>query len=175
MSEDLQYPIGKYSYTLRHSALQRAALIKSIAELPAKVRATVEPLSAEQLATPYRPGGWTVRQLVHHIADSHLHAYIRTHWALTEDTPRIKAYNEASWAELPDYEGPVNLSLGLLEQVQQRWVYLLEHLPEDAWGRAFEHPETDARVTLDEMLGTYDWHGRHHLAHIERLIAREGW
>lgn len=172
---ELQYPIGQFTYTGGYDATQRASLIQGIALLPAQVRAAVATLNDEQLATPYRPGGWSLRQLLHHIPDSHMHAYIRMHWALTEETPRIKAYQEAAWARLPDYHAPVELSLQLLTAVHARWVYLLEHLPTDDWQKAFEHPETNQLVTMQEMLGTYNWHGRHHLAHITSLLEREGW
>jgi hypothetical protein len=135
----------------------------------------IEPLSPAQLDTPYRPGGWRVRQVVHHLADSHLNSFIRFKWALTEDRPAIKAYHEDRWAELPDYvDVPVETSLRLLDALHERWVALLRRLDAADLKREFLHPESGA-VRLDVNIGVYSWHGRHHLAHITRLAEREEW
>ncbi len=171
---DLKYPIGTFAYSGPYSAAERAANIEAIAALPAQLEAVVAPLTDAQLAMPYRPGGWTVRQVVHHLPDSHTHAMIRTKWTLTEATPRIKAYHEALYAQQPDYAGPIALSLNLLASVHARWVYLLRQLTEADFARAFEHPETGQTVTLDEVTGSYSWHGRHHLAHITEVLKRQG-
>ena len=152
------------------------AWIDDIASLPAAFHAAVTPLTDAQLDTPYRPGGWTVRQVVHHVPDSHLNSVVRFKLALTEDQPCIKAYDERAWAALADYrQVPVADSLALLEALHRRWVGLRRCLSWTDFQRAFIHPETVATVTLAPTVGAYAWHGRHHLAQIERLAAREGW
>ena len=133
-------------------------------------------LTDHQLDTPYRPGGWTVRQLIHHIADSHLNSYVRFRWALTEDTPVIKAYDEKEWAELPDAQSaPIKYSLNLLKAVHGRWSLLLERMSPDDFEKELSHPEWKYNLSLNDMVQLYHWHGSHHLAHITGLIAREEW
>ena len=163
---DLSYPIGKVAYDHDVTPGKRTAWIRQIAEAPAGLRAAVHGLSSEQLDRPYRPGGWTVRQLVHHVADSHLNAYIRFKWALTEDNPTIKPYDQEAWATLADsHQTPVEVSLDLLESVHRRWGVLIESLKEDDWTRPLHHPE-NGPMTLDRLLQLYAWHGRHHTAHV---------
>lgn len=172
---DLRYPIGPFVPVDRLSPQERKAAIVAIAAFPQELVRAVTGLSDERLDTPYRPGGWTVRQVVHHLPDSHLNAYVRFRLALTEDEPTIKPYSEERWAELPDARsGPIALSLGLLAGVHARWVALLEALPEAGFARSYVHPD-DGRRTLDRTLALYVWHGRHHLAHITRLAERLGW
>lgn len=150
-------------------------MIDAIAAAPAAARAAVKGLSAKQLDTPYRPGGWTVRQVIHHLPDSHMNAYVRFKLALTEDTPTIKPYDEAKWAETSDARSDlVEISLTLLEALHRRWVYLLRHMAQDDFLRKLNHPEWDAPLTLDAMLALYAWHGRHHAAQITELRKREG-
>lgn len=173
---DLKYPIGNFVPPTNISTNDREQYIDNLDALPGKLRTLVTNLSKNQLDTPYRDGGWTVRQVVHHLPDSHLNSYIRFKWALTETKPRIKAYDEKAWAALPDAtEAPIEFSLSLLESIHNRWVYLLKSLQEADWNRSFEHPETNKLVPLDLNLALYSWHGRHHLAHIEKLVERMGW
>jgi uncharacterized damage-inducible protein DinB len=175
MTTELSYPIGKFTWEGDATAEQRQQLIDEIAGTPARVRAAVEGLSAEQLETTYRPGGWTVRQVVHHIADSHLNSYIRFRLALTEDEPTIKPYHEDRWAELDDARtAPLEVSLALLESLHERWVQLLKSLKNEDFARTFKHPEMGV-VSLDKNVGLYAWHGRHHVAHITGLRERMGW
>lgn len=173
---DLRYPVGRFTRpTAPLSAAERTAAIDAIAAAPAAVRAAVKGLNASQLATPYRPGGWTVRQVIHHLPDSHVNAYCRFKLALTEDSPTIKPYDEARWAETPDGRSDlVDASLAFLEALHQRWVYLLRHMSAEDFGRTVRHPEWDAPLTLDMILALYAWHGRHHVAHITELRRREG-
>jgi hypothetical protein len=153
----------------------RAAHIHTLQSLPALLRETVEGLSDTQLDTPYRDGGWTVRQVVHHIADSHANAFLRFKLALTEDWPTIKPYNEAAWAELADSKSlPLAPSLETIDGIHARWVVLLESMSIDDFQKGFNHPER-GRVNLMKALAMYDWHARHHLAHITGLKARKGW
>lgn len=174
--EDLRYPIGRFSYEGPLTAGGRDTCIARIAAAPASLRAAVYGLSDVRLETPYRPGGWTVRQVVHHLPDSHLNAYTRIRLALTEETPTIRPYEEALWAELPDARSaPVDISLGLLDALHLRWVLLLRHLGADDWSRSFTHPEHRRNMTLDELLAMYAWHGEHHVAHITSLRSRMGW
>lgn len=173
--ESLRFPIGRFDSTLEVPHEARAPLIDSIAALPARLRAAVEDLTEEQLATPYREGGWTIRQLVHHLPDSHLNSYIRFRWALTEQDPAIKVYDQAAWAELPDARtAPIDLSLDLLDALHRRWIVLLRAMAPGDYGRTFRHPEI-GQVSLALMLRLYEWHGRHHLAHITGLRERMGW
>ncbi len=171
---DLRFPIGRFAYSEADDA-SRAAAIETIATLPQKMRAAVEGMSDPQLDTPYRPDGWTVRQVVHHVPDSHINALIRFKFALTEDVPRIKPYHEALWAELADgRSGPVAPSLSILDGLHARWTLLLRSMHAADFGRQLEHPEQGV-LPLDRMLALYAWHSRHHVAHITELSRREGW
>lgn len=172
--DDLRYPIGRFAIEGEVTVEGVAAWVEDIAALPGDLRRTVSPLAGGQLDTPYRPGGWTVRQVVHHLADSHMNSYIRFKLALTEDRPVIKAYDEKRWAELADNEEPVGASLDLLAGLHRRWVDLLRGLSWEELQREFVHPESGAS-RLAVMVGAYAWHGRHHLAHIQRLLERKGW
>jgi uncharacterized damage-inducible protein DinB len=174
--EDLRYPVGKFSLPQQATtAEERREWIKQIAQTPANMRAAVAGLNAEQLATPYRPGGWTVAQVVHHVPDSHLNSYIRFKFGLTEDNPTIKPYDEARWAALPDaIDTPVEVSLQLLEGLHGRWVRFLESLTDAEFARSFQHPELGP-VRLEQNLALYAWHGRHHVGHITALRKRMGW
>lgn len=172
---DLRYPIGPFTFDGPLTELQRQRLIDQIAETPATLRAAVEGLSPQRLDTPYRPGGWTVRQVVHHVPDSHLNGYIRFKQALTEETPTIKPYREERWAELEDARhAPIDISLALLEALHRRWVLLLRALSPQDFGRAFVHPELGT-VSLEQHVSIYAWHGRHHVAHITSWHERLGW
>jgi uncharacterized damage-inducible protein DinB len=174
---DLRYPIGKFNFAGELSASDRARMIEQIAEAPTKLRTAVANLSAAQLDTPYRPEGWTIRQVVHHVPESHMNAYIRFKLALTEAEPLIKPYREDLWAELPDVgDTPIELSLSLLDSLHRRWVIVLSGIESAAWARTFRHPEIGV-MTLDRTLALYAWHGRHHVAHITSLRQRmgDGW
>ena len=171
---DLRFPVGRFALTSADDQ-SRAEAISIIAELPAKMRAAVDGLSDAQLDTPYRPDGWTVRQVVHHLPDSHMNAFTRFKLALTEDTPRIKPYEEAKWAELPDGRtGPVEPSLSILDGLHARWTVLLRAMRPEDFDRQLEHPESGIQ-SLNRMLALYAWHCRHHLAHITELKRRESW
>ena len=171
----LRYPVGRFDAAAEVPHAQRAALIDSIAATPGRLRAAVDGLNDAQLDTPYRDGGWTVRQVVHHVPDSHLNAYTRFRLALTEDQPTIRPYDEASWARLPDASSaPVAISLNLLEALHTRWDILLRSLSEGDFGRPLLHPEMGA-MTIGTLLRMYEWHGRHHVAHITGLRQRSGW
>lgn len=174
---DLRYPVGRFSRpTATLTTAERSAMIDAIAAAPALMRAAVKGLSASQMDTPYRPGGWTVRQVVHHVPDSHLNAYCRFKLALTEDAPTIKPYDEGRWAETPDGRSElIEDSLSLLESLHRRWVFLLRQMEPSDFTRKLNHPEWDAPLTLDAMLALYSWHGRHHAAHITGLRKRENW
>ena len=175
-ADDLRFPIGPFTYARPATAEERRQRIAQIERTPAELRAAARGLSAAQLDTPYRPGGWTVRQVVHHVPDSHLNAVIRFKLALTESSPTIKPYDEARWAELGDVAGtPVEVSLRLLDALHERWVVLLRSLAPAEFERTLVHPERNATMTLDEVLALYAWHGPHHTAHITRLRARSGW
>jgi uncharacterized damage-inducible protein DinB len=173
---DLRYPIGPFSYDGAMTDARRAECIARIAAAPARLQAAVAGLDDGQLDTPYRPGGWTVRQVVHHVPDSHLNAYTRIRLAMTEDTPTIKPYEEARWAELPDARTlPVEVSLALLEALHRRWVALLQRLDAGDGARRLRHPEHGRLMTIDELLALYAWHGEHHVAHVTGLRERMGW
>ena len=173
--QDLSYPIGKFAHSGVQTKDQRGAAIARIEKTPAQLRAAVLGLSAEQLDTPYRPGGWTVRQVAHHVPDSHMNAFIRTKLALTENEPTIKPYDEKAWAGLADVPAtPIETSLALLEAVHERWVYILRAMADADFARTFRHPEHGVR-TLDWMIALYAWHGPHHVAHITALRERKGW
>ncbi|MDX1546844.1 MAG: bacillithiol transferase BstA [Rhodothermales bacterium] len=173
---DLRYPVGRFERPEEPvTPAQRRAWIGALEAAPAQLRAAAEGLTDAQLDTPYRPGGWTVRQVIHHVPDSHLNAYVRCKWALTEDAPAIKTYDEKAWAEQPEARtGPIAPSLALLEALHTRWVAALHALPADAFQRTIRHPEWGS-ISLDALLALYAWHGRHHVAHITALRAREGW
>lgn len=172
---DLAYPIGEFAWEGPAGAADRARRIDEIAAAPAALRAAVAGLTDSQLDTPYRPGGWTVRQVVHHVPDSHVNAYVRFKLALTEDVPLIKPYREAAWAELADVKTvPVATSLALLDALHERWVSFLRSLGEAEWARTFRHPDLGV-VPLEKNLALYAWHGRHHVAHVTVLRARMGW
>jgi len=172
---DLAYPIGKFVWEDPGSAAARGHRIDEIAAAPAALRKAVAGLTEPQLDTPYRPDGWTVRQVAHHVPDSHVNAYVRFKLAITEDTPTIKPYDEAAWAKLADVRTvPVATSLALLESVHERWVAFLRSLGEADWARAFKHPELGV-VPLEKNLALYAWHGRHHVAHVTSLRERMGW
>src|SRR5580693_4175809 len=174
--DDLRYPVGDFTPPQSVTPEQRKSWIAEISQTPAKMRAALHGLSHEQLDTPYRPGGWTVRQVVHHVPDSHMNSYVRFKLALTEDLPLIKPYDEAKWAELGDVRtAPIEPSLALLENLHQRWVLLLRTLGPAEWSRKFRHPEWDKPMSLDDALALYAWHGKHHVAHITSLREREGW
>ena len=172
---DPRYPIGKFAYDGPLTEDQKQEALNNIAQAPAKLRAAVKGLSDSQLDTPYRPGGWTVRQVAHHVPDSHLNSYIRFKLALTENEPTIKPYFEERWAELADTKAtPVEVSLALLDSLHDRWVRLLRSLKPDDWKRTYRHPELGL-MTLEKTLALESWHGRHHVAHITSLRERNGW
>jgi hypothetical protein len=173
--EGLRYPIGRFQPRPSIDPSYRVELIETIEALPGRLREAVGGLREEQLDTPYRPGGWTVRQVVHHLPDSHVNAYVRFKLAVTEDTPTICAYDQDAWASLADArEAPIELSLGILDALHARWGLMLRGLSAADWEREFNHPES-GRVGLDDYLQLYAWHGEHHLAHIRNLAARNGW
>jgi uncharacterized damage-inducible protein DinB len=173
---ELRYPVGKFDFEAPINDADYPKLIAAIAETPVALRSAVAGLTRDQLETRYRPGGWTVKQVVHHVPDSHLNAYTRFKLALTEDEPTIKPYDEAAWAELPDSRKvPIEVSLDLLDALHLRWVALLRSMDTAGFNRGFRHPEHGRVVTLKQMLGLYAWHGRHHVAHITSLKKREGW
>jgi uncharacterized damage-inducible protein DinB len=172
---DLRYPVGKFHFDSSMSQEQQQTSLHEIAETPTKLRAAVQGLSDAQLDTPYRPGGWTVRQVVHHVPDSHLNSYVRFKLALTEDAPTIKPYAEDRWAELADTQAtPIEVSLTMLDSLHDRWVRLLRSLSPEQWKRTFRHPQMGP-MTLEKTLALYAWHGRHHVAHITELRKRMSW
>lgn len=173
--EKLKYPIGKFDKSGMDADQYLERSIFAIETLPVKLQNVVSKLNEAQLNTPYREGGWTVKQLVHHIPDSHMNAYIRFKWTLTENKPTIKAYYEDRWAELPDSKAPVYISLNLLSGLHERWVTLMRSLTKSDWEREYIHPENQKAIKLIEMVGMYSWHGEHHLSHIRNLIDRKGW
>lgn len=173
---DPRYPIGTFTFSDSPTQGERDAWLADIASLPQKLREAVDGLKDEQLDTPYREGGWTVRQVVHHVADSHMNSYVRFKLALTEDAPVVKSYNEAAWAELIDSETlEVEVSLRLLEALHTRWVTLLKSLTPGELARSFTHPETGRELSLERNLALYAWHSRHHTAHITALRHRKNW
>jgi uncharacterized damage-inducible protein DinB len=175
--ESLKYPTGRFQRPTRAlDDAERRQMIEKIARAPADIRTAVQGLSDSQLDTAYRPGGWTVRQVVHHVPDSHMNAFIRFKLALTEDIPTIKPYDEAEWAKLADArDTPIETSLTLLTALHQRWVGLLRSMSSRDFERKLNHPEWDAPLSLDSMLALYSWHGAHHTAHITGLRSRMGW
>jgi hypothetical protein len=173
--DDLRYPVGRFDFKQEIPVERRGALIDSIAAAPARLREAVRGLDEAQLDTPYREGGWTVRQVVHHVPDSHMNAFVRFKLALTEDNPTIKPYEEAEWAKLSDVrDTPIETSLVLLEKLQERWVILMRGMSDADFNRTFEHPE-NGRMSLNKTVGLYEWHGRHHVGHIRSLRQRNGW
>ena len=175
--DSLSYPTGRFHRPKRPlETTERRQMIDAIAHTPDAIRAAVRGLSDQQLDTPYRPEGWTVRQVVHHVPDSHLNAYVRFKLALTEDVPTIKPYDEAEWAKLSDVrDTPVETSLTLLAALHERWVRLLRAMTPSDFGRQLNHPDWDAPLSLDMVLALYAWHGPHHTAHITKLRQRMGW
>jgi uncharacterized damage-inducible protein DinB len=172
--KDPRFPIGKYNRAAADLTDHRGSIATLVA-LPEKLRSAIEGLSDAQLDTPYRDGGWTVRQLVHHVADSHMNAYIRIRLALTEDWPTIKPYDEKAWAELADARtAPVPVSLNILDGLHDRWAALLRSLGEEQWQHGYNHP-VNGRQTIAEAVALYDWHSRHHVAHIEELRKSRNW
>lgn len=174
MSEELSFPIGRFD---RHAPItpeMRTSAIDAIAGLPKAIRAAVAGLRDQQLDTPYRPGGWTVRQLVHHVADSHMNGFIRAKLALTEDNPTIKPYEQDEWARLADMALPIDVSLNMLDGIHLRWATVWRAVTPGQLTRTFQHPEIGP-LTLDQHLQLYAWHSRHHVAHITALRKREGW
>lgn len=168
----LCYPIGKFSPKESYSSEDLKEYISRIEALPAKVEAIVKNLSAKQLDTPYRDGGWTARQVVHHLADSHMNAYIRFKWTLTENTPMIKAYDEKAWAETPETKSAPDISINFLKTLHTKWVVLLKQIPTQDLKREFIHPETKKNIAIERLMGLYAWHGDHHLGHLE-IISKK--
>jgi hypothetical protein len=173
--DDLRYPIGRFRAVMPVTSELRSAAIDAIAGLPERMDAAVIDLDDGQLDTPYRPEGWTVRQVVHHVADSHMNAFIRLKLALTEDAPTIKPYDEKAWALLTDMQLPVAVSLGLLAGIHARWTAVNRTMTPEDFERTFVHPELNAQLTLDWLLQQYAWHSHHHLAHITELRRAKGW
>jgi uncharacterized damage-inducible protein DinB len=172
---DPRFPVGKFHYEGSPNEQQKSGFVDDIARTPANLRAAAAGLSAQQLDTPYREGGWTVRQVVHHVPDSHMNSYVRFKLALTEDEPTIKPYAEDRWAELADTkETPIEVSLTLLDSLHDRWVRLLRSLTAEDWKRAFRHPDLGP-MPLEKALALYAWHGKHHVAHITELRQRMSW
>ncbi len=171
----LKYPTGKFQTEPSYEKSAVDSFIARIEALPQKLIGATSTLNNIQLDTPYRDGGWTVRQVVHHLADSHSNAYIRTKWALTEATPIIKAYEEKRWAETAEAKLPIDLSLNVLVALHTKWVALAKSLTLNELSQKFIHPESKKEVRLDQMLGMYAWHGEHHLAHVTSLKERNGW
>jgi hypothetical protein len=172
--KDLRFPIGRDVAPTHTTPAERTERIAAIAALPAAMRAAVAGLSDTQLDTPYRPGGWSVRQVVHHVADSHANGYIRHKLAITEQNPTVKPYAEDRWAELPDSKLPVEGSLRMLDAIHERWAVVLRALKESDFSKTYQHPEAGL-LSLDVSLASYVWHGKHHAAHITELRKREGW
>lgn len=175
MIADPRYPIGKYQVPVEFTPSARKGFLNRISTLPARLEETIRGLSDQQLDTPYREGGWTVRQVVHHVADSHMNAYIRVKWTLTEDSPTIKAYLEKAWATTPETSADPALSIALLKALHARWTVLLSALDEAQLSRQFIHPETGRAVSINHLISLYAWHGDHHLAHIGELKKQKNW
>jgi hypothetical protein len=173
--ESLSFPIGRaHLPTSPLTAAERTAFLVQIADLPAQLTATARAVGGERLQLSYRPGGWTGRQVIHHVADSHMNCYFRFRLALTEENPTIRPYNQEAWAELPDVAAtPITVSLAMLEALHSRWVTLMHHLTDEQWQRTFYHPGYDITYTLEQALVMYAWHGQHHLAHIQSLLAAD--
>ena len=174
-ADDLRYPVGRFTSSTTGGADVRRQAIEEIAALPARMRAAVDGLDDPQLDTLYRPGGWSVRQVVHHVADSHMNGFTRLKLALTEEAPTIKPYDEKAFAELADMRLPVAVSLDLLTALHQRWVAVYRGMRDEQFQRTFLHPEFNEAHTLERHVQAYAWHSRHHVAHITALRARQGW
>jgi uncharacterized damage-inducible protein DinB len=172
--DDLRYPVGRFKAPSGDPVAIRSAQIQALRLLPEQLRVAVRGLNETQLDTPYREGGWTVRQVVHHLADSHANSFIRFKLALTEDWPTVKPYDEAAWATLADSKIPIDGSLAFIGSLHERWVALLESMTKEDFMKGYNHPE-NGRQNLDRALAIYAWHGRHHTAHITALCARKGW
>jgi hypothetical protein len=172
---DLRYPIGKFAPPETYTPGELDGFFNRIKRLPAQLEKALSTLTEEQIDTPYREDGWTVRQVVHHLADSHMNAYIRFKWALTEETPTIKAYDEKKWAETPETQALTQLSVALLKALHDKWVTLMRGMSAADWDKQFVHNQTHKTVRLAQVAGTYAWHGEHHLAHITALKARMDW
>jgi hypothetical protein len=174
--EQLKYPIGRFVRPASVSETERFAMIQIIKDFPSKLEKAISGWEDARLDTPYRPGGWTVRQVVHHVCDSHINSYCRFRLALTEDNPTIKPYLEEKWAELPDARyHPVQVSLSILRGVHERWCVLMQAMRSDDWKKTFNHPEYNDTRTLEQALASYAWHSEHHLAHVTGLAQRIGW
>jgi uncharacterized damage-inducible protein DinB len=170
--DQLRYPIGKFSARDSYTLEEVASFIKRIEDVPARIETIVQKLSAAQLDTPYREGGWTARQVLHHLPDSHLNAYIRIKWALTEDTPTIKAYDEKAWAETPETTSDPALSLAVLKALHAKWAVLLRGLTARDLEKRFYHPDSKKHVRIDQAIATYAWHGEHHIGHVN-IVAEK--
>lgn len=171
---DERYPIGKFTPVPALSTAERLTCIEQVVATPANFRRAVNGLNDAQLDTPYRAGGWTVRQVVHHLPDSHMNAYMRFKWGLTEEVPAIKTYEEKDWAKTPETRAPIAMSLELLAALHERWVTLLRGMRPEDFARTIKHPEWGT-PSLDTLLALYAWHGRHHTAHVTSLRQRLGW
>jgi hypothetical protein len=175
MQKDPRYPIGKFDKNINETKEMLSEFINTIETLPSQLRKEVENLSEQQLDTPYRDGGWTIRQVIHHLPDSHINSYVRFKLALTEDNPQIKTYEEHLWAELQDtFKTPIEVSLNLLESLHKRWAILLRSLTDEQFEKTFQHPEW-GNIALNKTLALYSWHSKHHLAHITELKKKMGW
>lgn len=168
--DPLQYPIGKFSPKDTYSTEEIQSLIQVIESAPERIEAVFQQLTSKQLDTPYRSGGWTARQVLHHLPDSHLNAYIRFKWTLTEDSPTIKAYNEKAWAETYETKTDPSLSVALLKALHAKWVVLLRSLTAEDLQKTFTHPETGKKITLERLIAMYAWHGEHHLGHLKLIL-----
>ncbi|MEQ9413407.1 MAG: putative metal-dependent hydrolase [Cyclobacteriaceae bacterium] len=175
MNKDDRYPIGPFNGKDTYTKEELTALTQEIAKLPARITKEVDGMTNDQLETPYREGGWTIRQVIHHLADSHMNAYIRMKWALTENSPLIKAYDEKAWAETRETKLDPQISLALLKSLHAKWVALINSFSEEDLLREFTHPETKKNQSLEKMIAMYAWHSNHHLAHITALKQKKGW
>jgi hypothetical protein len=174
MTADLRYPVGTFDWAARVDPSRREPAIATLAALPARMREAIAGLNDRQFDTAYRPGGWTVRQVVHHVADSHANAFIRMKLGLTEDNPTIKPYDQDRWAALSDMQLPVEVSLGIIDGLHARWIAVCRQMAATDFARTFKHPEIGV-VSLDTLVQGYAWHSRHHVAHITALRQHEGW
>jgi len=175
MTLDLRYPIGKFASKETYTAQEYTDFLQRLESLPARLDAAIRGLSNTQLDTPYRDGGWTVRQVVHHVADSHANAYIRVKWALTEEKPTIKAYDEKGWATTPETQADPGISLAFIKALHTKWCLLLKGMSPAQRARQFIHPATQKTFTMDQLMAMYAWHGDHHLTHITALKDRMQW